>query len=215
MKQRSMFVTDMLDLDNPKASADIVWCASRPKAVRCDGGDAVLTVPFLAAKRSGIDIAPLADKAPKEYQVRVRAHGESVVRVMVGFDKALLADTNPMLSFAPSMNPVELSVETTSGGWVVRDARGIRRFEISTADAPIKPWKEGESVASQTDFAATAYPDGDAAVPFETSTASTRAGTSRCRSPWSSARASRTGRFSLSRPRPTSASPARASASPD
>jgi alpha-D-xyloside xylohydrolase len=168
MKQRAMFVCDMLDLDDPQASADVVWCAARPSAVRCEGDDAVLTVPFLAAKRRGMDLAPQEDRAPKEYQVRVRAYGEAVVRVTAGFGKAPLADTNPMLSFAPSMKPVGLSVEATPGGWVVRDPRGIRRFEISTADTPTRPWKEGESAAPQVDFAATAYPDGRTAVPFGT-----------------------------------------------
>ena len=168
MKQSALFVTDMLDLDDPEAIADVVWSANRPSAVQKDGGDAVLTIPFTANKRSGKDLAPIEGRPAKEYPVRVRAYGESVVRVTVGFGKAPLADANPMLSFAPSMKPVDLSVEAASDGWVIQDPQGIRRFKISTADAPIRPWKEGESVASQTDFAATVYPDGETAVPFET-----------------------------------------------
>jgi hypothetical protein len=167
MKQANNFSRDMLDLDAPEAAHDVVWRACRPVEAHAAGGDVFFTVPFQAqVARWGLAADPETPR--RAYTLRVRAYGESVVRLTAVFDSSettLPGDKGPMLDIAATHAAQPLHVERTEAGWTVLDPAGRVRARVNTADAPIKQWST-QLPGPQETLDLCVLPDGETAVPL-------------------------------------------------
>ena len=176
MKQGNDFMLDILDWNAPAAQTDVLWRACFPTGARVVDGDVLLTVPFQAQRRTLRPEAD-ADVPRRAYTLRVRAYGDSAVRLTVDFsrtadvpsaspaDRPSVSDS-PMLELHPSLVPEPLAVTPTATGWDVRDTSGALRLRVNTAVPPARPWGGTELSPPQETLDLTAYPDGVIAVPL-------------------------------------------------
>src|SRR5574344_1639827 len=128
MKQKNRYVFDMLDMDSPDASRDVVFRAGKPVSGRADGNLVVLSVPFYAQELRNMFLFPAKGAEPKLSDVIVRAYGDSIVRVTVPFGGKLPDDAaNPMLEWDPSLSVERLEAGKTADGWAIIDGAGRTR----------------------------------------------------------------------------------------
>jgi alpha-D-xyloside xylohydrolase len=164
MKQGNDFMVDMLDLDAPEAAGDRIWRACRPTGARVQGEDIWFTVPFQAQKQGLlVEVDPQTER--QEYQLRVRAYGEQVVRLSIAFGGEAPGDDSPMLELHPSLVVEPLSLRETDVGWEVTDRAGNIRFRVNTAPPEITHWSDLLPPPEET-FDATVFPDGCLSVPL-------------------------------------------------
>lgn len=115
MKQGNDFMVDMLDLDSPEATGDVVWRACRPTGARVLNSDVWFTVPFQAQKQGLlVEVDPGIQR--REHALRVRAYGDQVVRLSIAFTGELSGDDSPMLELHPSLAVEPLSVREMEAG---------------------------------------------------------------------------------------------------
>jgi alpha-D-xyloside xylohydrolase len=168
MKQTNDFMVDMLDLEKPEAANDVLWRACTPTRARAAHGDVVLTVPF-QAQIPGLLVEADREKPRRDYVLRVRAYGDSVVRITVDFSAQIpvgkAADVSPMLEIHPSLCPQPLRVVRTDNGWEIIDRSGRLRMRVDTADPSIVTWSDLLPGPDET-LNASVYPDGKTPVPF-------------------------------------------------
>jgi alpha-D-xyloside xylohydrolase len=164
MKQGNDFMVDMLDFDLPQTRSDVLWRAYKPTAAAAVDGDVILTVPFQAQTGGTRPVADLAEPQAS-YRLRLRAYGDSALRVSVAFDGELWEES-AMLDLDPSLHVQPLSVTATETGWEIRDAAEGVRAEVTTADAATRPWGGTELPKPQETLELTLYPDGVTPVRF-------------------------------------------------
>ena len=136
MKQANDFMIDMLDLDLPEASEDILWRACRPTKIdTLSNGDIVITIPFQAQK-PGLSVEADLEVPRREYSLRIRAYESDVLRLSISFKGEMPGDDSPMLdsTYFPCMDP--LTVETTDSGWIILDSRKVVRMRINIKRTP-------------------------------------------------------------------------------
>jgi alpha-D-xyloside xylohydrolase len=157
-------MNDMLDLELPESSEDILWRVCKPISARVKDKAVVLGVPFQAQKR--MNFVPDEETPRKNYDLIVRAYGDSIIRVSIGFGGELPDDDgNVMLEWDPSLKPEPLKVRKTESGWDILDTDDNVRMKIDTSDKPIKEWSKLIEAPTES-FDATVFPDGKIAVPF-------------------------------------------------
>ena len=148
MKQKNRFVFDMLDQDAPAAGSDRIYRAGMPLSCknRPDGSVAA-EVPFVRQVLNNMFLFPAKDEAPAVRDVVFRAYGDSILRMTANGSNALPDDaSNPMLCMEPSLTQTPLSVTSVSDaageGWIIQDAKGIRRAFINTKQEQREIWSD-------------------------------------------------------------------------
>ena len=91
MKQTNHQLFDFLDF-NPDLSLEQdvsrVWKACKPTAIAQNGLGVVVTVPFQCQLLSN-DFAPDTTIEKKYFQLHLRAFGDKILRVSIGFEKEI------------------------------------------------------------------------------------------------------------------------------
>ncbi|MBN1867100.1 alpha-xylosidase [Candidatus Sumerlaeota bacterium] len=163
---------DILDLEQPEAEEDRVWRACRPTAAREADGDVFLTVPFEAQKKRdprkrGFKLEPDPETARRDFDLRLRAYGDAIVRVSLAFAGQARGDDGPMLDLHDSLRREALSVRETETGWEVVDSAERVRARVRTAEPPTQFWRAERGIG---DLAETldleVLPDGATSIPF-------------------------------------------------
>ncbi len=171
MKQANNFIMDMMDFDLPGSQGNSLWRACKPTKALQDRDDVVLIVPF----------EPVTDKTAAEgriaprrnYAVRLRAYGESAMRLMVDLDtpsgdesgSRWTWDESEMLELDETLRQAPLRVRAVETGWDVVDERGSVRAHVHTAEAQVKHWSDQLPPARET-IDLTFFPDGESCVPL-------------------------------------------------
>jgi alpha-D-xyloside xylohydrolase len=165
VKQTNNFLFDMLDMETPEATDDILWRACRPTGIsRTSNGDLFLIVPFQAQKQEWtVEADPEIPR--KEYKLRVRAYGDSIIRLSVAFADVLPDDNSPMLAKHNSLTANPLSIQTTDTGWEIRDSRHVLRMRVNLTEPPIKMWSDLQPPPNET-LDIELFPDGKTSVPL-------------------------------------------------
>ena len=83
MMQHNRFREDMLDLEDPAASGDVVYVAAPATSARVEADTAILTLPLVARKPSSFEADPSV--APLAAELRVQCFGGCVVRATLEF----------------------------------------------------------------------------------------------------------------------------------
>lgn len=165
MKQANNFMIDMLDLDSPQASDEILWRACHPTKIdHASNGDIFITIPFQAQK-SGLSVEANLEIPRKEYKLRMRAYGKYMLRLSISFKGILPDDSSPMLEMEESLRTVPLAAQKTDSGWHIIDAHNVVRARINICDPIINKWSDLQPPPDET-LDLELFPDGKTKVPF-------------------------------------------------
>jgi alpha-D-xyloside xylohydrolase len=135
MRQTNHQLFDFLDF-NPDLSLEQdvsrVWKACKPTTIAQNGLGVVVTVPFQCQILSN-DFAPDTTIAQKYFQLHLRAFGDKILRVSIGFEKEIM-QVSPMLEIAEELEEIKLSFKIKLEQWIIEDEKGIVRaiFDLST-----------------------------------------------------------------------------------
>jgi len=168
MKPKNNLLADLLDLDTPEASQDVLWTVSTPQTVRAAGGYVGIELDFSAQTLSAEGIAPNKSIPPKQHTLWVSAYGEEIVRLTVDFSRNAMpvSDHNVMLEIDERVKRLPLTVNKDSEGWKVMDTSGKIRMAINTQSPAIKHWSDLIPAPPET-LNTTIYPDGSTPVLLE------------------------------------------------
>lgn len=164
MKQTNHQFFDFLDFNTNLSLEEGIsrlWKACKPLDISQNGLGVVLTVPFQCQLLSN-EIAPDTAVPRKNYQVFLRAFGEKILRVSIGFD-ADIAETSDMLTIATDLKEIPLSIIKTAENWQVKDAKGTLRALFNRTNPEIDYWSD-LLPEPQESMEAVFYPDGIKAV---------------------------------------------------
>ncbi|MDR3220049.1 MAG: alpha-xylosidase [Dysgonamonadaceae bacterium] len=113
---------DFLDFNPSLNGEDQLWRACTPTEIKEQGGDIWVNMPFQKQKNSN-EIVPDNSVSRKDYNLRIRAYGDKIIRVSLGFDGQIAGDSE-MLQLAENLKYTPLSYEKREEEWFIRDAQG-------------------------------------------------------------------------------------------
>lgn len=155
---------DFLDFNTDLSLEDGVarlWKACNPISITKFGLGVVLTVPFQCQLLSN-EIA--ADKTipQKNYKVYLRAFGDKIFRISIGFGNEVSL-TSPMLEMADDVQEIELNFNKDTDKWLVKDINEVTRAVFDFSNPEIDYWSDLLPEPEES-MQATFYPDGKKAV---------------------------------------------------
>ncbi|MCJ7717152.1 MAG: alpha-xylosidase [Anaerolineales bacterium] len=172
MKPQNTVLADLLDLDAPEATQDVLWTVGSPHSVRVVDGHIGIELEFFAQVLCEEGITPDKNIPSKRHTLWVSAYSEEIIRLTINFNSNELpaVDNNVMLDINEKIERLPLSVNRFSSknsqGWNIIDATGKKRMEINTQSPLIKQWSDLIPAPPET-FNATIYPDGSTPVLLE------------------------------------------------
>jgi alpha-D-xyloside xylohydrolase len=138
MRQTNFYIHDLLDI--PKDSSACVWRACRPTGIEAQDGDILLTVPF-QKQQPGNDIYPDRETPRKDYLFRLRAYGDEILRLSIGFDQPVMEDSE-MLDMRKDLRPTPLRFWRNEMEWSVTDKKDRVRARINFAPLALDHWSD-------------------------------------------------------------------------
>ncbi|HYW83635.1 MAG TPA: hypothetical protein VFB30_10295, partial [Spirochaetia bacterium] len=169
MMQRNRFREDMLDLEDPAASGDVVYVAAPATSARVEDDTAILTLPLVARKPSSFEADPSV--APLAAELRVQSFGGCMVRACVDLGiRGTTApeenlDSSPMIERDDTLHTEQLVVlrGVETGEYVIKDASGRVVLRTLAPQPPSHPWSR-QLPDPDPVFDAVICPDGVAEV---------------------------------------------------
>lgn len=134
-----------------------LWKACKPTNIDEHGLGVVLTIPFQCQQLSN-DITPDLSVKQKSYQVYLRAFGNQILRLSIGFENEI-HESSPMLETHSKVQETKLSIKKSNESWVVIDANNLVRAHINLTIPEIDYWSD-LLPKPQESFEAVFYPDG-------------------------------------------------------
>ncbi len=160
MKHTNHQFFDFLDFDTDLSREEGVsrlWKACKPTAIFKDNLGVALTVPFQCQVLSN-EIEPDKTIKRKDFQLQIRAFGNKILRVSMGFGKQIM-ETSPMLEMAQEIQETELSFKKLNEQWIIEDESGIIRATFDLRDPEIDYWSDLLPKPEES-MQAIFYPDG-------------------------------------------------------
>lgn len=158
MKQTNYQLFDFLDFSTALDQGDRLWRACTPTAIEEQGGDVFITVPFQKQQNSN-EINPDTSEPCKQYQLRLRAYGDKIIRAAIGFDSCWQEDS-PMLEIDPNLSSNFLYVEKTEQEWIVKDSHNQTKAIVSFRQPELSCWSDLVPAPADT-IDLTLFPDGE------------------------------------------------------
>ena len=140
MKQTNYQLFDFLDFDLSLSGEDILWKAKAPRNIAVEGTDVVLEVPFQKQLLSN-DIVPDKDVAPAVFPIRLRAYGNKILRVAVGFNQEVMPDS-AILEMDENLLVTPLYFEEKENEWLVKDASNRVRARLNRKPIETDHWSD-------------------------------------------------------------------------
>ena len=167
MQQTNYYIFDWMDFDSDFSKDESLWKAYEPTAVNEADGDILVTVPY---QKQVLQEDMLADTnvPQRDYTLRLRAYGDSVVRVFTSMAGDEMSDESHILDIHPDMKKMPLNVRQCDGIYTITDAKGATRAIIDTTPYKTEWWSDLQP-APQPTIRLTVYPDGDLAKGVELS----------------------------------------------
>ncbi len=157
MNQTNYQLFDFLDFDRKMTGNECLWKVCAPIAVKTDGNDVVLELPFQKQKVAN-DITPDTEVSRKAYALRIRAYGDKIIRAAIGFDQEDMQESI-MLEMDKSMQVNPLHIEKEEDTWWVKDASGTVRAKLNRKPIDIDHWSD-LLPKPQESLELSFYPDG-------------------------------------------------------
>src|SRR5271157_3244087 len=171
MMQHNRFREDVLDLEDPASSGDVVYIAAPATSARVESDVVVLTLPLIARRPSSFEADP--DVAPMTAELRLQSFGDCMVRACVDFGIPGTAapqedlDSSPMIERDDTLRAAQLIVlrGVEVGEYVIKDASGRVVLRTLPPRLPSHPWSR-QLPDPDPVFDAIVCPDGVAEVPL-------------------------------------------------
>ena len=138
MKQTNYQLYDFLDFDTVMPGDEFLWRACTPANIKAENGNIVATIPFQRQKMSN-EISPDLTEPRREYNMRLRAYGDKILRIAIGFGCPDM-DNSPMLEFHPDLKLNPLSFEIKENEWIVSDSKGRKKAIFNFKKPEIDSW---------------------------------------------------------------------------
>lgn len=161
MKQTNYYLFDFLDFDTSLNGGDILWRACAPTHIETKGSDVLVTIPFQKQLLSN-DILPDTSAERKNYTLRLRAYGEKIIRVSMGFGVPDMPDSL-MLDLDPALKVSPLEVIKSKNEWLVIDPKANKKASFNFWKPALDHWSDLLPEPEET-LDVTFYPDGRKAV---------------------------------------------------
>ena len=160
MKQTNHQFFDFLDFNTDlslEEGTSRIWKACKPTVIGQNGLGVVLSVPFQCQLLSN-DFASDETVLRKDFQLYLRAFGDNVLRVSIGFEKEIM-EVSPMLEIADALQEIKLGFTIDSDHWIVKDEKEIVRAIFDLSDPEIDHWSD-LLTAPEESMQAVFLPDG-------------------------------------------------------
>lgn len=160
MKQTNHQLFDFLDFDvdlTKEEGISRLWRACKPTAIDSDGLGIVLTVPFQCQLLSN-EISADKTVKKKEYKVSIRAYGDKVLRLSIGFGVSIY-ETSEMLNIADELKETKLVFDKYDDQWIIKNSIGDIKASFDLSENVIDYWSDLLS-APEESFEGILYPDG-------------------------------------------------------
>jgi len=164
MKQTNHQFFDFLDFNTDLSKEEGIsklWKACKPINIVQNDLGVALTVPFQCQILSN-EINPDIDVPRKNYEVFVRAYGDKILRVSIGFENVIVLES-PMLEMADDIQEMKLNIQKYQDKWTVNDANGNIRAIFDLSNPNIDHWSDLLPAPDES-MQATFYPDGKKAI---------------------------------------------------
>jgi alpha-D-xyloside xylohydrolase len=140
MKQTNYYLFDFLDFNTDLNGGDVLWRACEPTNIEVQGKDVVITIPFQKQQCSN-DIRPDTSEERKEYKLRLRAYGEKILRISIGFGVQDMPDS-PMLEPNSELKTDSLSFIKNKNEWVIINSNANKKAAINFQKPEIDHWSD-------------------------------------------------------------------------
>lgn len=157
MKPTNYHLFDFLDFDQKMDGSEVLWRAIAPTDAVEKNGDVIFTIPFQKQINSN-EIAPDRGATPKNYNLRIRAYGDKIVRATIAFDVPEM-DDSLMLEMSPELKQNPLKIEKAKDAWIVKDSKGTIRASLNLKEIEIDWWSDLQPAPEPT-LDLTFFPDG-------------------------------------------------------
>ena len=157
MKQTNYQLIDFLDFHPELNRGERLWKVGKPTDIFVDKSDVVLTIPFVCQQNT-IEIAPDKTIEPANFQLRIRAYGNKILRIATAFEGDCMPNSL-MLQQDENLTVLPLKVEKKENNWLVIDKNGALRAEFDRSKKPLDFWSD-LLPEPQDSLEATFYPDG-------------------------------------------------------
>lgn len=157
MKQTNYYLFDFLDFETSLDGTEAMWRACKPTHIENQGDDVIVTLPFQKQKCSN-EIEPDSKTPRKDFTLRIRAYGNKIIRLSIGFDVPV-SDESPMLEFSPDLEVTPLQFTKNENEWIVKDNDGNHKAIIQLKEPEIDHWSDLLPEPEET-FDIAFFPDG-------------------------------------------------------
>ena len=140
MKQTNHQLFDFLDFDPALKGYEALWKSCAPVEAFSDGHDVVFEIPFQKQIVSS-DIVPDYESGRKNYFLRLRAYGNRILRIGIGFNVKPMPDSS-MLEISGSLKVKPLLYEKDDAGWRVMDSEGTVRACLNRRPVVTDHWSD-------------------------------------------------------------------------
>ena len=159
MQQTNYYIFDWLDFDKNLSRDESLWKAYPQTEIHEENGDVILNIPY---QKQVLQEDMLADEnvEMESHQLRLRAYGDSIVRLFTTMIGDEISDESDMLQMDSRLLHTPLSIETDDHGYAIKDPQGRTRARIETKPYKTEWWSDLQP-APQPTIRLTIYPDGN------------------------------------------------------
>lgn len=140
MRQTNYQLFDFLDFDTDLNGEDRLWRACIPTNIEEKDGDIFITIPFQIQNNSN-EITPDNTIARKDYQLRIRAYGQKILRISVAF-KGEVSETSEMLEMSDKIAKTPLHFERHTEEWIIKDSQNTKKAVINFREPETDWWSD-------------------------------------------------------------------------
>ena len=159
MQQTNYYIFDWLDFDKNLSRDESLWKAYPQTEIHEENGDVILNIPY---QKQVLQEDMLADEngEMESHTLRLRAYGDSIVRLFTTMIGDEISDESDMLQMDSRLLHTPLSIETDDHGYAIKDPQGRTRARIETKPYKTEWWSDLQP-APQPTIRLTIYPDGN------------------------------------------------------
>ena len=159
MQQTNYYIFDWLDFDKNLSRDESLWKAYPQTEIHEENGDVILNIPY---QKQVLQEDMLADEnvEMESHPLRLRAYGDSIVRLLTTMIGDEISDESDMLQMDSRLLHTPLSIETDDHGYAIKDPQGRTRARIETKPYKTEWWSDLQP-APQPTIRLTIYPDGN------------------------------------------------------
>ena len=139
MRPTNYHLFDFMDFDTELKRDESLWKAYRPTAVREQGGDIIVDVPFQKQQLAN-DMAADTTVPQETHSLVIRQYEPGIIRLFMGIQGEQPSDSSEMLVMSQRIRRSPLKAEFIDSQWRITDAKGVLRALINMQEPELDRW---------------------------------------------------------------------------